>query len=398
MRKDKRKQVNENNHSSYYQFGYDTFGPFLFGFSRWLYSNVSCKDYNKVFFFSRDGYMMEKAFSVLNEDGIKNEYVFFSRNSIRQALLWRTKDYNDSLRYLTWERFYSYGKILEYYGFKEGEREQLSREYGFELSKDISNKQLSDNLLLKKLFNDNKQIIHKRSKEQDSLLLQYTQQIGMTGDCAIVDIGWHGSMQYYLEQFFEQHGINTTLDGYYVGILPNVPLKGSCDGYIYNREKPKLRKHLLCFFGGYEKLFQSQEGSTIGYIETYNKIIKPRLGEYEYSNNEDADVIESIKEWQQGALDYIVQINNREQYSDKALTKPLINFGRKPHLKDVQLMSFFYNNEGSRAYYTTQKKLREYSPHELMHDLSNSPWKTGFMKSAFKVPFPYYAIYEAIRK
>lgn len=38
----------------------------------------------------------------------------------------------------------------------------------------------------------------------------------------------------------------------------------------------------------------------------------------------------------------------------------------------------------------SQKKLVQYKPRELMHALSNSVWKTGFLKSVFKIPFPYF--------
>ena len=70
--------------------GRDYFGPFLLGFTRWLKKSIDSKNINKVFFFSRDGYMMAKSFEILNDDagyGYECEYVYFSRSSIRQALL-----------------------------------------------------------------------------------------------------------------------------------------------------------------------------------------------------------------------------------------------------------------------------------------------------------------------
>ena len=55
----------------------------------------------------------------------------------------------------------------------------------------------------------------------------------MNGKYAIVDIGWHGSMQFYLEEFFRVRNLNIYLDGYYVGINPVSDLVGNTFGYLY---------------------------------------------------------------------------------------------------------------------------------------------------------------------
>lgn len=62
-------------------------------------------------------------------------------------------------------------------------------------------------------------IIKEKSEQQRKYLMQYLKQINFQGNCAIVDIGWHGSMQYYLEKFCELNDIKVELHGYYVGIM-----------------------------------------------------------------------------------------------------------------------------------------------------------------------------------
>ena len=49
--------------SYYYNMGYETFGPILYGFSKWLNENV---DSEKIFFLSRDGYLILKAFNIVS--------------------------------------------------------------------------------------------------------------------------------------------------------------------------------------------------------------------------------------------------------------------------------------------------------------------------------------------
>lgn len=54
--------------------------------------------------------------------------------------------------------------------------------------------------------------------------------------------------------------------------------------------------------------------------------------------------------------------------------------------------------DGTKVYYLCQKPIYQYNLTEFIHAFRNSVWKTGFMKSAFKFPFPYYFIYELIKK
>lgn len=388
---------NEAGVSDYYKFGVDYFGPFLYGYTKWLYDSLEKEKFKKVFFFSRDGYMMEKAFRLVNQSEICCEYVYFSRKSIRQALLSKCTDYESSLKYLSWERYVSFGKFLEYYGFSGTERIKIANDFGVKLETDFAFTELRTNEILTKIYNRLKPQIDSNSKIQEQLLEKYLIQIGFSGRCAIVDIGWHGSMQYYLEQFLALKNIKASVTGYYVGINPTVPLMGKALGYLYDENNQKLRKSVLCFFGGYEKLFQSFEGSTYGYAENESEII-PYLAPYEY--NENPRAVQYIKEWQKGALDFVKEAE-RKKYTlvdCEQMAMPLVHMGKSPSIKQVKLFEFLYNADGTKEYFTCQKPLYKYKLKEFMHDLSNSPWKTGFMKSAFRLPLPYYLIYEIVRK
>ena len=383
--------------SSYYQFGWKYFGPFLLGFTKWLYSKLQDEKIKKVYFFSRDGYMMQKSYEIFAPDDIEIEYVYFSRKSIRQALLYKCDDYKESIQYLSIEKYIFLGKILEYYGYSKEEREEIARENKWNLLKEFQYTTLDKNVEIKNIYKRLEKEIKQKSRKQKEYLLKYLNQINFYGDCAIVDIGWHGSMQYYLEKFCSLNELNVNMHGYYVGIMPNVLLSGSVDGYIYNSQNPKLRKSLLCFFGVLEKLFQSTEGSTYGYTEREDRII-PVCNTYEYFDK--VDCVRCIREWQKGAINFIKKIknNNIDISNNIELAMPLIKFGKYPSLKDVELFSFFYNTDGIKEYYVSQKGLLEYKPKELLRALSNSVWKTGFMKSVFKIPFPYFYIYSWIRR
>lgn len=378
----------------YYEFGRTYFGPFLLGFTRWLNSEILQHKINKVFFFARDGYMMEKAFKLVNQESVDEKYVYFSRKSIRQALLHRCTDYADSLRYISATIYISFGGLLEYYGFDESERIKLAKRYSLDLQDDFEVNHLAANIRIEKIYDDLRDEINKKSREQDVLLLKYIKQNNINGEVGIVDIGWQGSMQYYLETFFAVHGLDVQLTGYYVGILPKKILLGKTYGFLYDMNNKKLRKKVLCFSGGLERMFQSLEGSTYGYKEVSGEI-QPILNTFEYADNPEIQAY--IIEIQRGALDFIVENSNCETL-DKVLCHELIRLGVAPTLKEVKLFSPFYNTDGAKEYYISQKMLYQYNFREFRHALCNSPWKTGFLKSVLKVPFPYFWIYMLLKK
>lgn len=382
--------------SEYYRFGVEKFGPFLYGYTMWLHHEIKKESFSKVFFFARDGYMMQKAFQIL-DDELDTQYVYFSRKSIRQALLYKCSSYKESLKYLTWERFITIGKLLEYYGFSMKEREEIADQENLDLEENLSYADLISNSKMEELYGKIREKIAVNSKHQDKMLRGYLNQINMKDRCAIVDIGWHGNMQFYLDEYFKHIGLKVELYGYYVGIEPTPELKSKNFGWLYSDENSELRKDVLCFFGVYEKLFQSTEGSTYGY-EMIGESVAPVLADYEYSN--DKQMVERIGDWQSGALDFvqIASQKNMEIDDNRAWAYPLIEVGKKPSNADVKLLSFLYNTDGTKIYFVSQKPLYKYKPKELIFALSNSAWKTGFMKSVFKLPLPYYYIYRALRK
>lgn len=384
--------------NSYYNFGFSKFGPFLYGFSNWLIKNVITNtDYSKTFLFARDGYMMKKAIDEQVEKGKYNyEYVYFSRKSIRQALLYNTSSFSDSLKYISRERYITYGKLLEYYGFDYKTSLEICEKEKINIDEQILLKSILTNRQAFYLYKKLKKIININSKKQATLLLKYLNQIDFAGSVAIVDIGWHGSMQYYLEQFAREHEISVKIIGYYLGTETKPEVTGKTFGYVYANDNLKLKKDLLCCFGLLERLFQSRVGSTFGY-RLEGKKVCPILGEYEYKN--DKKLISHINDMQEGAIAcirYLTQDKRKRSKLDFIL--PLIKVGKTPTLAQTELFKDFYLMDGSKEYFVSQKSLFRYSPKEFMHSLSNSPWKTGFMKSVFKVPFPYYKIYDLLKK
>ena len=345
--------------------------------------------------------MMKKAndiFPKIQQLDEKFEYAYFSRNSLRKALLWTTNDFETSLRYLTPSKYIPFSEIAAYYGI---EKEWIENEPKFieYWDRDILYTELKNEECVRELYEKYYDCIKRISEEQYKLLVQYLKQLGISdNNIAIVDIGWHGTMQAYLEEVLTVSENNTIVTGYYVGIAPSTLVKGKTYGYLYHDASSKLRKELLCFFGVIEKFFQSEEGSTKGY--TFNKThVSVAKEPYEYQD--DSYVTHKLKVLQDGALNFIhekIQCKDEKEDNLQTYAEPLIRFGKKPTLYETKLFKFLYNTDGMKVYYLPQKPLYQYNLKEFLHALSNSCWKTGFMKSAFKLPISYYFIYEMMKK
>ena len=182
----KSRKLGQISTEKYDEFGRTYFGPFLLGFTRWLYDEIKKNSLQKVFFFARDGWMMEKAFQLICKDDIEERYVYFSRKSIRQALLHQCKSYEESLKYVSAEKYISFGGLLEYYGFDENERNEISNRYSVELKKDFDVDILASNIQIKTIYDDLSELIKKKSKEQDEMLLKYYHKMKYVGKSALL--------------------------------------------------------------------------------------------------------------------------------------------------------------------------------------------------------------------
>lgn len=384
------------NDNKYIDLGERCFGPFLLGFILWLNRALDSSGYERVYFFSRDGYMMDKAWNILFPEEIQSRYVYFSRKSLIHPLLWKCESYRESLRYLPQQRYLSVAKLLSYYGFDEHQTAVVINRHSLELSREYRFEDVFYDHNLEEVYHFNKETIDDNSRMQWDLLLEYLREIEMNGKCAIVDIGWHGGLQYYLEEFVRQAGLQIEFEGYYVGIAPRIDLTGRVHGYAYEDAVNPNRKKLLCFLGVLEKLFQSLEGSTLGYERQSNGKAGPVIRQHEYQD--DDFLISRIETIQEGALRYIQSHRDDRTISFEESARKLLRFGMNPTLAETNLFRDFFIEDGDRNYFIMNKPMREYSFDEFKYALSNSVWKTGFMKSALKLPLPYYWLYRMLRK
>lgn len=379
----------------YYKIGHNIFGPFLKAYTHWLLTEIKKLAPRKVFFLSRDGYLMLEAVRLVENNQPPYEYVHFSRRSIRNCLLWTRRNLNDMVSLLAWKRYVSVAEVLSF--LSQGDEKLMKAANAIsESNRFIKFEDIANNEQIKDFVSSNYRNIYDASASNFDLIIKYLRQIDFSGNVAIVDIGWHGTMQAQLEELLKVSNINAKITGLYVGINTSHDIStDSYKGFLFSNDNPRKKNRVLCSLGLIEKLFQKEEGSTIGY-DIKNSKIEPVLDLFEYKS--DPEISQHINSLQNGALSFIKESDTREGITESE-TDRLIQFGMKPRLNSLNLFKNFYNiDNGEKIYFLPQKSIFHYSFGELKKRLSDSPWKTGFLKELIKLPLPYYWLYSLIKK
>lgn len=403
------------NEDKYYRFGYDKFGMFLWGYVNWLKKQLETEHIENVYFFSRDGLIIKKAFDLINHKNIHSHYLEVSRRSLRIPILWMDFKFETILNMLSPSKLLSIKTIFDGIGLNIDNYQDLLVKYGFDFQTTFDRKNIQQNKKLQKLYNEISNDIYQISKNEYQVLKKYIEQNNLKGKFAIVDIGWSGGMQRYLDKMLSKLEINHQIKGYYIGIadyykrnitaIPNLDLQGYLFDFLHNKNEEDKRNS---FVGLFETFFLEQDGSVQNYyMDTHDNIVKARRYPYEYKENgEFTREYLCVKKLQDGALAFIKKASKEESlnifhYTSDELFMGLKQTGTSPTFKDIQMFADFrFFDEGETRYLAAPKKLIYYIFHvrELKQDFLLSRWKIGFMKRLFKINLPYVKLYYILLK
>jgi predicted HAD superfamily hydrolase len=407
----------------YYRFGYEKFGMFLNGYVQWLFRSLIQEEISEVWFFSRDGWIMKQAFDRLNEEEngknekngkgkIHSHYLEVSRRSLRIPVLWMDASLSSVLDMVSPSALLPLRTIFDGVGLDIEQYQSLLTQYGFHTETVLDRKTALQNENLNRLYDELLEDILQNSKQEYTYLVKYLQQNQVEGRMAVVDIGWSGGMQRYLEECLTKLQIEHQIKGYYIGVADyytrNTKVVPTLDlnGYLFDfQDEQRSSDKRRPFVGLFESLFLEQAGSVKNYSEQKGKIVANRMP-YEYSENgkESFEAV-CVKRIQEGALDFISQaskhpILNTLPFSADDLFSGLQKTGLHPNRKDLSLFADFrFFDEGETEYLAAPKGLFFYFFHlnQLKKDFLLSRWKIGFLKRLLKLPLPYEKIYNVLR-
>lgn len=219
-------KANSPDKDFWYHLGLKVGGPLYLGLLQWIEKELQSKNIDKIYFLSRDGYILDHIFKQL---GIKEStYLYTSRRALLLASIDKLDD--DALNNLP---PYTFGQqvkeILEYLNIEKIE-EKTVNEVGFNSLNSII-KDSADFNKMKKLFLLNEQIILKKCKEERENAKTYLNSIDFFNNKSIIfDCGWNGSSQYLLEKVLDNLGNNSKNLFLYAGIMDNAKSRRQLDG------------------------------------------------------------------------------------------------------------------------------------------------------------------------
>lgn len=299
-------------------YGYCVYDPLLEKFLIWLYYNSRKDGIDKLLFFARDGYFLEKDYKVVSEllnDGYEQDWCYLpiSRRLIYMATMENEDDFKRVVA------FPYVGTFAEY----------MKSRFGIivtEVTSEYNNRQINavgDSKDILEWIQPYKDEIIKKAKRERENYLRYLKtdgdmQKGLT--YGTVDLGYYGTNQYYLQRLT---GIKTKGYCFYACLgkdnvyISDISMTGCFQyGDDYTAEKSIVRKKNM-----YIETFITAPHGMISYIDNQGKMIcKPDGKSQEYF-----DIKEKVN---CGAVDFIVNYIN--------IYKAVLAVNSKEHKKLMQ--------------------------------------------------------------
>ena len=392
------------------QVGYETEGPVLYGFTKWLVKRLKEDKIEKVFFLARDGQIMQKAYKNLSEQllNIPDEYMYVSRQSLNLSTFWMTTDLSEFELRFGWPCRLTIISFLKRLGLRPKDFIGYFEKAGFKPEKKYEWQSLLKDRLFKDIYElyIKEPMMHK-SKEQHSYLLEYMNQIDFKGNVAVIDIGWIGHGQYALQRIASSAKIPVSIHGYYLGLRADSPIRDkiNAQGYLFDRHwNEEISSIENTFYCVVEALFAANHGSTYEYGEDGGKI-KPIFGQWEYADGLLKHEYDWICAAQQGALDFIKDAALYDNYDLIPWKSPTTFFNwmqlgcypsvrcallfGKMHLMDVVDLQPFVVSCNERWFIHLKS---------FIYGLRNSIWRVGYLTTIWGENVPVFSIYKAIRK
>lgn len=175
------------------EFGYSIFGPVITGYMNHLCREALKAGTEQILFFAREGYVLQNIYKVMQEkvlalQKIRGDYLLTSRRSLSVASIETQEDITGLL-----DIYYrgSFGNLLHSrFGITDPQAEELEVELPEQKS-----------IIQKKIGKYYPEIFAEAEKEREAYLRYYNGIAGHnTGKLMVSDIGYSGSIQYYLSK------------------------------------------------------------------------------------------------------------------------------------------------------------------------------------------------------
>lgn len=389
-------QRNTRNNMSSYDFGYIYCGILYLGFIKWLTEQLVEQDIEKVFFLARDGYMMHKVYSQINQGLVvpPSEYMYASRRAINIPTIQKDIDEFSMKILCNFLPGLNVEGYLNRVHIDASHHIEKIRQVGF-LDEKHKIKTTTDKQKLAQLFKNLSDELCKKTAIEKEYLISYLDQIGFmnTSKIGIVDIGWRGTTQNALEKLMASLNKKIEIKGFYLGTFSKAQEfvdKGFfMSGYGCNLSIPKSNFDVMfeCV-EMFEFIFSAPHGSVINFRKK-NDVIEPMCE----VTNTSSKKSEMIKEFQEGSIDFITDFMKTESnylkmdIDAKSALNPISRLLHSPTYEEAVHFGNLTHSEyiGKNNYERYFAKISEpwwaiLNPIKLRRIYYSTVWKRGFKK------------------
>ncbi len=393
-----------NNHLNlkkdyYWKAGYQTLGPILYGLSIWLSEQLKRDRMDKIFFLSRDGFIIQKAFNMINPE-LENKYIYASRKALIIPTLWMNRDPKNLVTVMKFPRWLRVMDFLERMGLESSKYKSCVENCGYKLDSLINIEKEVKELKFQKLWEVIFKDIEKNSLNGYANAVNYLKKIDFHGKVAIIDIGWNGYMQQALEQLIKMAKIDADVRGYYLGVQTDscVQNEYKMQGFLFQKNFNEDICAKLTFCRSLmETFFIAEHGSVKRYTEDGIEFL-----DFEYRDTKSLKILKKV---QDGALAFVRDFSNyklsKYLYIDPhtAITNFFV-LGNNPSKLDVEKMGeILYLNDELRYLLPQVSRWRYYfNFKKFITDLKYSVWVTGLLKKVCIVNLNFFNVAMKLRK
>ncbi len=206
--------------------GYRHAGPLLAGFGTWIVREVSRRAFGDVYFLSRDGYLIKDVVDRLLRAGFgsgeapRTHYLYASRRAFNLAAIDALDEHSQDFL-VSGTSPMSPRQFLARIDIDIDRHLDAVAAAGFASPDEIVEGGLGYGRLRALLRALADSVLERAHSERDALD-RYFRAEGLLdgGEVAIVDLGWHGTLQHAMAGLIRRMGATTRLTGYYMGTFP----------------------------------------------------------------------------------------------------------------------------------------------------------------------------------
>lgn len=299
-----------NKNNAYAEIAADFTAAIYIPYVKWIIRQARDRKIERLYFLSRDGYILMKIAESLNVTDIQLRYLFVSRKSLTPGFM---ADFTrDNLLAISDGHSIVRKDVKSILSLLQTSREELSQ-HGIELpqANKIPSKQEQETLL-NGIFNSNiTGVLRERACKSEETLIQYFRQEGLFDDTrsAMVDVGWLGTSRLMVNAILNRNG-HSSIPSFYFGVRKDV-LSPSAGDYMSFFMPEMVDYQSMPLIENY--FSSSPYQTTVGYKEADGKIVPVFKNNQDFCHSEVSLANTNACEWISS------EIAKTDVFSDEAL-------------------------------------------------------------------------------